>query len=76
MQELPASLIGGTIGIILGLIFGGLNLSDRLQRLRQLIEAGVKDPAKTNWNDVAAEVQGIERDARSFVALFRRLVGR
>lgn len=76
MQELPASLIGGTIGIILGLIFGGLQLSDRLQRLRQLVESGAKDPGKTNWNEVVAEVQGIERDARSFVALFRRLVGR
>ena len=76
MQELPASLIGGTIGILLGLIFGGLQLSDRLQRLRQMIETGVKDPGKTNWNEVVTEVQGIERDARSFVALFRRLVGR
>lgn len=76
MLEFPVSLIGGTVGLILGLILGGYQLSERLKNLRRLIEDGVREPGKTDWNVVAAEVKGIEQDARSLVALLRRVVGR
>lgn len=80
MQEfqvnLPISLIGGTVGLVLGIILGGMRLSERLQSLRILIEGGVKNPAGTDWNRVVSEVRGIEQDAKSFIAMITQVFKR
>lgn len=80
MQEfpvnLPISLIGGTVGLILGIILGGMRLSERIKSLRILIEGGVKNPAGTDWNRVVAEVRGIEQDAKSFIAMITQVFKR
>lgn len=72
MQELLASLFGGGFGLLLGLLLGGQRVAERIATVRRLVEAAVKDPAAADWNQVAAEVKGLETDARLLFDWLRR----
>lgn len=76
MVDFPASLLGGSLGAVLGILFSGQALASRIRSVRERIDAAVKDPQVDTAMAAAAELTELEREAKTMLGLVKALFGR
>ncbi|MCG9894069.1 MAG: hypothetical protein MH204_01160 [Fimbriimonadaceae bacterium] len=75
MLELSASLFGGTFGLVLGLILQGRAFAARIEKVRKETEEAW---SRQDWSKLpilAAELEGLEKDAKSLIGQAQRILG-
>ncbi|MBS1707882.1 MAG: hypothetical protein JSS65_04080 [Armatimonadetes bacterium] len=76
MADLFPSLIGGSLGLLLGLYFGFNRFSDHLSSYIKKLEEAARQPLSTDWTSLVAEAKQLESEGRSLVGIARKVIGR
>ena len=76
MADLFPSLIGGSIGLLLGLYFGFAKFSDHLAAFIKKLEVAAGQPLSADWNSLVAEAKVLEQEGRSLVGIAKKVVGK
>lgn len=76
MADLFPSLFGGSLGLLLGLLFGFSRFSDHLAAFIKKMEEAARQPLSADWTALVAEAKALEQEGRTLVGVARKVVGK
>lgn len=76
MADLFPSLVGGSLGLALGVLFGFSRFGDHLSAYIKKLEEAAKQPLSADWTALVAGAKALEQEGRSLLGIARKVVGK
>ncbi len=76
MLDLFPSLIGGSLGLALGALYGFYRFAGHFASFRAKLEEAAKRPLSADWTAIVQEAATLEEEGRSLLGIVKRVFGK